>query len=108
MSTESKQEPKLGVNTPKALAAMMRQAQSDPLFREQLSTKRCIPFGSLASALEAYDNLQSSHDELVRALTHLADVCDPLRDPFRAERADAVLKARTALSRARGEQEKQG
>lgn len=40
------------VNTAKSLAAMMRQAQSDPLFREQL-IKRGIPFGSLAAALES-------------------------------------------------------
>ena len=44
----------LAVNTPAALAAMMRQAQSDPIFREQL-TKRGIPFGALASALTQDD-----------------------------------------------------
>lgn len=44
----------LAVNTPAALAVMMRQAQSDPEFRDKLFERRAIPFGSLASALEAH------------------------------------------------------
>lgn len=44
----------MAVNTPAALAAMMRQAQCDREFRDKLFERRAIPFGSLASALESH------------------------------------------------------
>ena len=60
---------KLTVNSPKALAVMMRQAQCDPSFRERLMTQQIIPFGSLATALEAHDALAAERDELRAQLT---------------------------------------
>jgi hypothetical protein len=55
------------------------------------------------------DRLKSSHDELVRALERLASEVEGIL-PIDADGpvADAYDEARTALSRARGEQEKQG
>lgn len=60
----------LTINTPAALAAMMRQAQSDPEFREQLM-KRGIPFGSLATALASLADVVAERNKYREALVRI-------------------------------------
>jgi hypothetical protein len=67
MNTKGEAERSLLVNTPAALAAMMREAQWNSTFREQLM-KRGIPFGALSSALTTLaaerDRFEAERDAL--------------------------------------------